>query len=922
MNTIIRFWDKIFGTHNERLLKHYKARVALVNGFEPQISALSDDALKAKTLEFKSALANGKTLDDILPEAFAVVREASKRVLGMRHFDVQLIGGMVLHDGKIAEMRTGEGKTLVSTLPVYLNALLGKGVHVVTVNDYLAKRDSEWMGQVHQFLGLTVGCIDGDTHSKQKIDAYNADITYGTNNEFGFDYLRDNLTMNKKDLMQRKHYYAVVDEVDSILIDEARTPLIISGPSEDKIELYQKLNDLVTKLSAEHYELDEEHKSISLNDAGYDFAEALLRAENLLPTGESLYDSHNILLTHHLSQGLKAHKVFLKNKDYIVKNDAVLLIDEFTGRIMDGRRLSDGLHQAIEAKENVTILPENQTLLSVTFQNYFRLYEKLSGMTGTALTEATEFKESFNLDIVEIPTNKPILRIDENDILFGSVVSKYDMIVSEIKKATELGQPILVGTASIERSEELSAHLTKEKIEHQILNARYHEQEAYIIAQAGRLGAVTISTNMAGRGTDIQLGGSAEMRIKREIPDTLLDTERDIAIKKIHEEVEIEKQKVLEAGGLLVIGTERHDSRRIDNQLRGRSGRQGDPGKSKFYLSFEDDLLRIFGGDKLRGVFQKMGLEDNQALEHKMLSNAILRTQKKVEQHNYDMRRNLMKFDDIMNEQRSVVFELRRKLLEEENYQSVILEMIQNYIYEILPEFCQEKSVIDEWDITGLEEHLVNTLGHHDYGIDAYLKKDGIDFNQFATYLIEKLTKIYQDKISSWSSDASDASDASDDDTDIAMTIHRECVLRPLDFHWREHLNLINHLSKVINFRGYGQKDPLVEFKKEAFESFSHFLSQKRQDTLKRIFRVEVNMTDDEADAMILKIDHASDVDETLSSNEHSQEFVLPSVLINPETGQEVSFFDYPRNSLCPCGSNLKFKHCHGNPDEFARLMA
>lgn len=900
MDTIIQFLGKVFGTRNQRLLKHYNARVALINGFEAEISSLSDADLKAKTAEFKKRLADGKTLDDILPEAFAVVREASKRVLGMRHFDVQLIGGMVLHDGKIAEMRTGEGKTLVSTLPVYLNALLGKGVHVVTVNDYLAKRDSQWMGQIHQFLGLTVGCIDGDNNTQRKIDAYRADITYGTNNEFGFDYLRDNLTMDKKDLMQRKHYYAVIDEVDSILIDEARTPLIISGPSEDKIELYQKLNDLVLKLTPEHYDLDEEHKAISLNDAGYDFAEELLRAENLLPVGESLYNSHNILLTHHLSQGLKAHKIFLKNKDYIVKNNAVMLIDEFTGRIMDGRRFSDGLHQAIEAKENVMILPENQTLLSVTFQNYFRLYEKLSGMTGTALTEATEFKESFNLDIVEIPTNNAILRIDEEDILFISVEQKYNTIVHEIKEAQKRGQPILVGTASIERSEELSAHLTKENIEHQILNARYHEQEAYIIAQAGRLGAVTISTNMAGRGTDIQLGGSAEMRIKNEISETLPEEERDLAIQKIHAEVQVEKQKVLDAGGLLVIGTERHDSRRIDNQLRGRSGRQGDPGRSKFYLSFEDDLLRIFGGDKLRGLFQKIGLEDDQAIEHKMLSNAILRTQKKVEQHNYDMRRNLMKFDNIMNEQRSVVFALRRQLLEEENYQNVILEMIQNYIHERLPEFCDEKSMIDEWDITGLQEHLVNNLGHHDYGIDTYLKTDGIDFNQFKAYLIAKLTQIYHDKISAWS-------------PDIMLTIHREVVLRPLDHYWREHLNLINHLSKVISYRGYGQKDPLVEFKKEAFESFAYFLSQKRQDTLKRIFRVEVNLTDDSADSMMEEVSHDLDTDPKLS---------LPEILVNPETGQEVSFFDYPRNSLCPCGSNQKFKHCHGNPNEFARLMA
>jgi preprotein translocase subunit SecA len=904
MDIIIRLFGKIFGTRNERLLKHYYNRVAQINALEPEISALSDGELKEKTSEFKKRLSEGQTLDDILPEAFAVVREASKRVLGMRHFDVQLIGGMVLHDGKIAEMRTGEGKTLVSTLPVYLNALLGKGVHVVTVNDYLAKRDSEWMGKIHRFLGVTVGCIECEPKSQEKFDAYRADITYGTNNEFGFDYLRDNLSMDKKDLMQRRPYYAVVDEVDSILIDEARTPLIISGPSDDKTELYHQLNLLVLKLNAEHYDLDEEHKAISLNDKGYDIAEELLRTENLLPEGESLYDSHNILITHHLLQALKAHKLFFKNKDYIVKNDTVMLIDEFSGRIMDGRRLSDGLHQAIEAKENVTIQPENQTLLSVTFQNYFRLYEKLSGMTGTAQTEATEFKESFNLEIVEIPTNNPVLRIDEEDVLFISVNKKYEAIVAKIKEAQANGQPILVGTASIERSEELSRYLTKENITHQILNARYHEQEANIVAQAGRFGAVTISTNMAGRGTDIQLGGSAEMRIKNEVSADLSEDERTLAIAKIHAEVEAEKQKVIQAGGLLVIGTERHDSRRIDNQLRGRSGRQGDPGRSIFYLSFEDDLLRIFGGDKLRNLFQKMGLEEDQTLRHKMLSNTIIRTQKKVEQRNYDARRSLMKFDDIMNEQRSVVFELRRSLLENENYQETILEMIKNYILEILPEFCDEKTIVDEWDIAGLQEHLINNLGHHNYDIETYLKNDGINFHKFSNYLIDTLSKIYQDRISKWSDG-------------ISLMIHREVVLKPLDHYWREHLNLINHLSKIINFRGYGQKDPLIEFKKESFESFSHFLSHKRQDTLRRIFRVEIEMSNEDADLIL-----SQQSDNFQETTQNPQEFILPKILIHPETGQEVSFFDYPRNSLCPCGSGQKFKYCHGNPNEFTRLMA
>lgn len=885
MDALITVLGKVFGTKNQRLLKKYQKRVDEINSLEATISALNDDALKHKTFEFKERLATGATLDDLLTEAFAVVREASKRVLNMRHFDVQLIGGMVLHDGKIAEMRTGEGKTLVSTLPVYLNALTGKGVHVVTVNDYLAKRDSEWMGKVHRFLGLTVGCIECEP--AEKIKAYQADITYGTNNEFGFDYLRDNLAMHKSELAQKIHHFAVIDEVDSILIDEARTPLIISGPSEDKTALYTSLDILIQDILPEHYDLDEENKAISLNDVGYDFAEELLQKQNILKPGETLYANHNIMIAHHLSQALKAHILFIKDKDYIVKNGSVMLIDEFTGRIMDGRRLSDGLHQAIEAKEKVAIQPENQTLSSVTFQNYFRLYEKLSGMTGTALTEAAEFKESFGLEVVEIPTNRPIQRIDEEDALFVSVEKKYDAIVHEIQEAQKKGQPVLVGTASIERSEDLSKRLKKEKIKHQILNARYHEQEANIVAQAGRLGAVTISTNMAGRGTDIQLGGSAEMRIQSEISENASDGEHQKLVKKIQKEVNLEKEKVLEAGGLLVIGTERHDSRRIDNQLQGRSGRQGDPGKSRFYLSFEDDLLRVFGGEKLRSLFLKMGLEEDQALENKMLTSTIIRTQKKVEQRNYDARRNLMKFDDIMNEQRSVIFSMRRELLNNEKYSQSILEMIDNYLEEMLPEYCHEKVVVDEWDIQGLTERLVNNLGHRDYGIAQIIKEDGLTLKSLQNSLSKNLKDIYQQKIVQWP-------------PEVAQEVHREVVLRPLDHHWREHLNLINHISKLINFRGYGQKDPLIEFKKEAFESFSNFLSQKRQDTLMRIFRVEIELSEDLSDQSL-----PQEIDQPLPDLDLNN-------LIHPETGKHVPFINFPRNALCPCGSGKKFKHCHG----------
>jgi len=890
MDALFKLCGKIFGTRNDRLLKHYNARVSEINALEPEISSLTDQQLQEKTPEFKARLEKGESLNHILPEAFAVVREASKRVLNMRHFDVQLIGGMVLHDGRIAEMRTGEGKTLVSTLPVYLNALTGKGVHVVTVNDYLAKRDSQWMGKIHQFLGLTVGCIECEPASPEKIAAYQCDIVYGTNNEFGFDYLRDNLAMDKTEFVQKNHNFAVIDEIDSILIDEARTPLIISGPSDDKTELYTKLDALIPQLKPEHYDLDEENKAISLTDDGYDFAEDLLRETEILPKGESLYDGYNALITHHLSQAMKAHKLFIKDKDYIIKNDSVMLIDEFTGRIMDGRRFSDGLHQAIEAKENVTIQPENQTLSSVTFQNYFRFYKTLSGMTGTAQTEADEFKESFGLEIVVVPTNKQIQRLDKEDALFVNVDKKYKAIVTEIKEAQKRKQPVLVGTASIERSEELSEFLKKENVKHQILNARYHEQEANIVAQAGRLGSVTISTNMAGRGTDIQLGGSLEVRIQQEIPQDISDHKRAEHTQKIQKEVETEKQQVIQAGGLLVIGTERHDSRRIDNQLRGRSGRQGDPGQSRFYLSFDDDLLRVFGGDKLKAIFQKIGLEDEEALENKMLSNTIERTQKKVEQRNYDARRNLMKFDNIMNDQRSVIFKARRDLLEKENYQDTIVEMITNYVTQILPNYCNSKASSDEWEIETLLEYLTDNLGHHDYGIVQFCAQDGVDFTIFKKYLTEKLISIYQEKISPWPSE-------------VSTTVHSEVVLRPLDFYWREHLNLIGHISKVINFRGYGQKDPLIEFKKEAYESFNNFLSQKRQDTLQRIFRVELDLSDLESNQETHNID---DTD---------------TKIINQETGQKMSLIDYPRNALCPCDSGKKFKHCHGSPNVLAKAM-
>jgi len=881
MDLITGLLGKIFGTKNDRIIKKYRAVVDVINDLEKEFTPLSDDALRSKTDAFKDRLEKGETLDDILPEAFATVREASRRILNMRHFDVQLIGGMALHDGNIAEMRTGEGKTLVSTLPAYLNALTGKGVHVVTVNDYLAKRDSEWMGKIHRFLGLTVGCIEGNLAPTEKKEAYSCDITYGTNNEYGFDYLRDNLAVRPQELTQRKPHFAIIDEVDSILIDEARTPLIISGPTDDKSDLYNAADSIVRFFDETHYELEEESRSVTLNDAGYDKAEDLLSEKGLVTAG-SLYDSDNLEIMHHVSQALKAHILFQKDRDYIVKNNKVVLIDEFTGRMMDGRRFSDGLHQAIEAKEKVDILPENQTLSSVTFQNYFRLYDKLSGMTGTAETEAAEFKESFELAVINIPTNLPVQRLDEDDALYMTKKDKFKAIINEITEAQANKRPVLVGTASIERSEELSKVLTAQKIKHNVLNARYHEEEANIVAQAGRLGAVTISTNMAGRGTDIQLGGSVEMRADEEINPNSSDTEKEKQLEIIKQEVETEKRKVIEAGGLYVIGTERHESRRIDNQLRGRSGRQGDKGRSRFYLSLDDDLLRIFGGDKLKALLSRVGMEEGEALEDRMLSRAIVRAQKKVEQKNYEARRQLMKYDDIINEQRSVVFARRRKLVEGEDFTPTIHEMIEKFISEALPNFCPERSVVDDWDIEELKAFFSNVIGDHDFQINQYLAQDGVSASDFKDYLIKKLQELHHTHISEW-------------EPSIVQDIQREYVLRPLDFHWRQHLAFLDRLGKLIGFRGYGQKDPLIEYKREAFESFSNFLHRWRTESLGRLMQLQVTYRE--------------------QSEEEINDFTVP----HPETGEPIVLEDYPRNAECVCGSGKKFKHCCGHPSKLIK---
>lgn len=886
MRFITSLIDKIIGSKNSRLLKKYYPVVKQINDLEASIAQLSDEELKAKTIYFKEKLAGGSTLDEILPEAFAVVREASKRVLGMRHFDVQLIGGMVLHDGNIAEMRTGEGKTLVSTLPAYLNALTGKGVHIVTVNDYLAKRDAHWMGQIHRFLGLTVGCIDGDFGAVNKKEAYESDITYGTNNEFGFDYLRDNLAVRASDLAQRKPNFAIIDEVDSILIDEARTPLIISGPTDDKSELYFAADEIIRHLDKTHFELDEESRSVTLNENGFDKVEELLAERGLVKEGSNnLYSTDNLEIMHHVTQALKAHYLFSKDKDYIVKNDKLILIDEFTGRMMDGRRFSDGLHQALEAKESVSIQPENQTLSSVTFQNYFRLYDKLSGMTGTADTEAAELKECFRLGVIQVPTNLPIQRIDAEDALYVGKVDKYKAIIEEIKEAKKIGRPVLVGTASIERSEELSEFLKKESIPHQVLNARYHEQEADIIAEAGRLGAITISTNMAGRGTDIQLGGCLEVREKREIPEDASDEERNRLIKKIKSEIEEEKKKVIEVGGLYVIGTERHESRRIDNQLRGRAGRQGDKGRSRFFLSLDDDLLRIFGGDKLKSLLKVMGMQEGNALEDKMLSKAIVRAQKKVEQKNYEARRQLMKYDDIINEQRSIVFSRRRELVEGHDFIPVFHDIIEKFMSDHLSQFCEEKSSIEDWEIDELILFFAQTIGEqHDFKIKQFLAEDGVTHQNFKGYLISRLKELHKAHIESWHED-------------ITQDVHREYILRPLDFHWRHHLSFLDRLGKMISFRGYGQKDPLIEYKREAFESFSNFLMHWRMESVGRIMQLRVEYGDSAQD------DHI--------------DFLQTEIVEfkDPQTGEPINMEEYPRNAECPCGSGRKFKHCHGHPE-------
>ncbi|HYD30557.1 MAG TPA: preprotein translocase subunit SecA, partial [Azospirillaceae bacterium] len=817
---------KLFGTANSRTVKALHKQVQVINELEPGVAALSDDELKARTDWLRGRLAQGETLDDILPDAFATVREAARRVLGQRHFDVQLMGGVVLHQGKIAEMKTGEGKTLVATLATYLNAIEGKGVHIITVNDYLAHRDSGWMGRIHNFLGLSVGCIVHGLDDDQRRAAYACDITYGTNNEFGFDYLRDNMKFRLPDMVQRPFNFAIVDEVDSILIDEARTPLIISGPAQDSSELYIAIDKLIPQLSPDDFEKDEKVRAVSLTEAGQEKAEEWLKQAGLLRAG-GLYDLPNIHLVHHVNQALRAHTLFQRDKDYIVKDDKVVIIDEFTGRMMEGRRYSDGLHQALEAKERATIQRENQTLASITFQNYFRLYPKLAGMTGTAMTEANEFAEIYSLDVVEMPTNVAVLRQDHDDEVYRTEGEKFEAIATLVAECRERQQPILVGTVSIEKSEALSEFLKKRKIPHHVLNARYHEQEAYIIAQAGRPGAVTIATNMAGRGTDIQLGGNVEMRVQQELAAVTDPAEREHRIARIRAEVERDKDVVKQAGGLYVIGTERHESRRIDNQLRGRSGRQGDPGASKFFLSLQDDLMRIFGSDRMDGMLQKLGLQEGEAIIHPWINKALEKAQQKVEAHNFEIRKNLLKFDNVMNDQRKVVYEQRRDLMEADDISGTIQGMRHEVIAELVAKCIPANSYPEQWDLASLHEEIRRILAR-DLPVLEWGKEDGIT----ETEIIERLQAA---------GDRLMAEKAANFGPEMMRAAEKSVLLQLLDQAWKEHLLQLDHLRQGINLRAYAQKDPLNEYKREAFGLFEAMLSNLRETVTMVLSHVQIH---------------------------------------------------------------------------------
>ena len=887
------FAKKLFGSPNDRALKLVRTKVDEINAFEDKIKPLSDSELLAKTQEFKDRLAAGSTLDDLLPEAFACVREAASRALGERHYDVQLLGGIVLHQGKITEMKTGEGKTLVSTLPAYLNALTGNGVHIVTVNDYLAQRDSQWMGQVFSMLGLTVGCIIHGIDEQERAAAYQADITYGTNNEFGFDYLRDNMKYEKSAMVQRGFHYAIVDEVDSILIDEARTPLIISGPAEDSSELYLAIDALIPNLKEDDYEVDEKTKTVGFSEDGAEDIEKVLDEAGLLK-GDNLYDVENVAIVHHLNQALRAHKLFEKDKDYIVKNDKVIIIDEFPGRMMEGRRYSEGLHQALEAKEKVTIQPENQTLASITFQNYFRLYDKLSGMTGTAATEADEFHEIYGLEVIEIPTNVPVARLDADDEVYRTAEEKYNAIVITIEDCLKRGQPVLVGTVSIEKSEMLSGLLNQKKIPHKVLNARYHEQEAEIISQAGRVSAVTIATNMAGRGTDIKLGGNEEMMIAAKTGDMTDEAEIAKVTAEIKAEIAEQRKQVLAAGGLFVIGTERHESRRIDNQLRGRAGRQGDPGTSRFFLSLQDDLMRIFGSERMDGMLRKLGLEEGEAIVHPWINKALEKAQQKVEARNYDIRKNLLKFDDVMNDQRKVIYEQRIELMDTQDVSETVTTMRNEVIDDMVATHIPPKAYPEQWDVEGLKLEAARTLAL-ELPVDEWADEEGIADEEIRDRLKDHANRKMAEKAVRYGSE-------------VMRMVEKSVLLQILDQAWKEHLLQLDQLRQGVSLRAYAQKDPLNEYKSEAFNMFEMMLNQLRATVTTYLSHVQLQnpaeqLKRPEPNEQEMTATH---LDPTTGENE------LEAPDINTDGDNNENWGKVRRNAPCPCGSGKKFKQCHG----------
>ncbi|WP_162654784.1 preprotein translocase subunit SecA [Lentilitoribacter sp. Alg239-R112] len=896
--------QKIFGSSNERRIRGYKPKVDAINAMEAEIAALSDDELKAQTDKLRAELAGGKSVDDILVPAFATVREASKRVLGLRPFDVQLIGGMILHENAISEMKTGEGKTLVATLPTYLNALSGKGVHVVTVNDYLATRDSEWMGKLFSFLGMTTATIVHGLEDDERRAAYACDVTYGTNNELGFDYLRDNMKYERSQMVQRGHHFAIVDEVDSILIDEARTPLVISGPLEDKSDLYTSVDTFIPLLDDSDYELDEKQRSANFTEEGTEKLEKLLTEADLLK-GESLYDVENVSIVHHINNALRAHKLFTRDKDYIVRNGEIVIIDEFTGRMMPGRRYGEGQHQALEAKEKVTIQPENQTLASVTFQNYFRMYDKLGGMTGTASTEAEEFANIYGLGVVEVPTNVPISRIDDDDEVYRTVEEKYQAIIKEIKAASDKKQPVLVGTTSIEKSEQLAELLKNAGVEgFNVLNARYHEQEAAIVSQAGVPGAVTIATNMAGRGTDIQLGGNLDMRVALELGEMEEGPERTKKEAEIKADVEKLKKEALDAGGLFVLATERHESRRIDNQLRGRSGRQGDPGRSIFFLSLQDDLMRIFGSERMDGMLQKLGLEEGEAIVHPWINKALERAQKKVEARNFDVRKNLLKFDDVMNDQRTVIFEQRLELMDAEDISETVAEMRQDVIDDLISQHIPENAYPAQWSTAQLREDIQTYL-NVDVPVDEWAEEEGIAEDNIHERLTEIVENIAKEKAERFG-------------PEINTYVQKSVVLQTLDQLWREHLVNLESLRSVVGLRGYAQRDPLQEYKSEGFELFQALLANLRQVVTSQLMRVELAQQAEEPAPQppeVMEASHASAGDSE-ADGASFQTQTMSNQIVAPEDrdpNDQTTWGKVGRNEACPCGSGKKYKHCHGS---------